>query len=69
MPPVILVALAGAGLLAGYKIVRAHLRLAAERAAEDARAAEVASRPPKDLGMLELDPATGDYRPQRRAVR
>ena len=67
MPQLIGLVLIGAGVIAGYKAFRrAALRMSAEfdRAAEEARrradAAHTAVE--KDLGKLELDPASGEYR-------
>jgi hypothetical protein len=57
--------LIGAGLYAGY---RALLRAAGRMSDELQQATEEVRRPipVKDLGRLEYDPATGEYRPARR---
>ncbi len=71
MPQLFVVALAGAGLYAGYKwIAREVYRAveAAEKAREEvARRTSGAALGPKDLGALEWDAETGVYRPSRRA--
>lgn len=68
MPQLVLVALLGAGVYAGYRWVTKTARQMldeAERARE-----EQARRAPavvtKDLGPLELDPASGVYKPKQR---
>lgn len=68
MPQFIALAVAGAGLYAGYRWVSgevAKLHAAAERHREEMerRAAE-ATGVPKDLGTLEWDAAAGAYRPR-----
>lgn len=67
MPQLIAIALAGAGLYAGYKWVAAKAAAAlaeAERARTAARQAQ--SGEPRDLGKLELDPVSGVYKPPGR---
>jgi predicted negative regulator of RcsB-dependent stress response len=68
MPQLIALALIGAGAVAGYRWFSRQMvsaRVAAERAeAELRRAAEAAAGAPKDLGRLELDAATGMYKPR-----
>jgi len=67
MPQLVVVALVGAGLYAGYRwFARTSERLAAEvRRTEDElrRRAQVAV---KEMGTLEYDPASGVYRPSKR---
>jgi hypothetical protein len=67
MPQLIVLALVGAGLYAGYKWVSRKLRRAseaAERAREElARRTAEAAEGPKDLGRLEWDEKAGVYRP------
>lgn len=69
MPQLIALAVVGAGLYAGYRWVSrkmADAKAAAERAeAELRRQAAEASVAPRNLGALELDPATGEYRPRK----
>ena len=68
MPQVIALALIGAGLYAGYRwIAHAARGLGDEmRRADEELRREAAGRIEKNLGALELDPATGIYRPARR---
>lgn len=68
MPQVIALALLGAGLYAGYRwLARAAGEIGAEmRRAEDEVAQAAAARIEKDLGALELDQASGVYRPAKR---
>jgi hypothetical protein len=68
MPQLVLLAAIGAGAYAGYR----WLRRTAEQIHADMKAAEVevkertgAARA-KDLGALEFDPASGQYKPARR---
>lgn len=68
MPQLVAIAVIGAGLVAGYKWAAKKLeeaRIAAERAEAELRRRASQSAEPKDLGMLELDPASGEYRPRR----
>lgn len=71
MPQVLALVIAGAGLYAGYKWVS---RLVAD-AQQTARVREAELREamaqrgrgtPKDLGTLELDPASGVYKPRQK---
>jgi hypothetical protein len=69
MPQVIVLALFGAGLYAGYRWLMRTTRdvLEMQRAAEEAcQEATATGRVEKNLGMLEYDPATGVYRPVRK---
>lgn len=67
MPQLVVLALVGAGLYAGYRwYARASERLATEvKRTEDElrRRARVAV---KEMGTLEYDPASGVYRPSKR---
>jgi hypothetical protein len=67
MPPLILLAVAGAGLYVGYKWVSKQAREATEAAlrAQDAlkRRAQDARTGVKDLGELEWDEAAQVYKP------
>ncbi|MEQ1711306.1 MAG: hypothetical protein ABL908_07885 [Hyphomicrobium sp.] len=74
MPPFIALAIAGAGIYAGYKWLTRELQRTApdgERAPSDAEmratdAADAGSRHmPKDLGTLEWDAASGVYKPRK----
>jgi hypothetical protein len=67
MPQLIALAIAGAGLYAGYRWVSR--KLAAERAAATAEAerrARPADGEPRDLGRLAWDEAARAYRPENR---
>ncbi len=68
MPQVLALIAAGAGLYAGYKWVSRTLaevqKTARVRERELREAMARARGEPKDLGALELDPATGVYRPR-----
>lgn len=69
MPQLIAIAVIGAGIYAGYrwlsrKMVNAE-RAAMQAEAELRRRAAAATGEPRNLGALELDPATGEYRPRR----
>lgn len=70
MPQLIALALAGAGLYAGYRWVSREIRraLAATHDAreEGGRENTLAAGSPKDLGSLEWDAESGVYRPSRR---
>lgn len=72
MPPVLGLVLIGVGLIAGIKVLQTAAARASEamqqaaeaaqsRAERDDTAAGVTAR---DLGRLELDPATGVYKPR-----
>jgi len=69
MPQLVVLAIAGAGLYAGYKWVSRMAQTAlaeAERArAEARRQATHHVNEPRNLGQLELDPASGVYTPRR----
>jgi len=63
MPPLIAAVLIGAGAYAGFRAVqRVFSHISADVAAANAPATNAAMRE-KNLGRLELDPATGVYRP------
>jgi hypothetical protein len=68
MPQVLALIAAGAGLYAGYKWVSRALaeaqKTARVREAELREAMARTKGEPKDLGALELDPATGIYKPR-----
>ncbi len=67
MPQLVVVALLGAGLYAGYRFVaRAAQRMAeeAKRAQEDLMR-QASGAVEKNLGKLEYDPASGVYRPSK----
>lgn len=65
MPQLIVLAIAGAGLIVGYKWLT---RKAAERAAAARVRAEAqeAAEHPKEMGQLEWDSEAGVYKPVRR---
>lgn len=69
MPQLVIVALLGAGLYAGYRYVAA----TAQRMADEARRAQedlmrqASGAVEKNLGKLEYDPATGVYKPANQA--
>jgi predicted negative regulator of RcsB-dependent stress response len=67
MPPLILLAVAGAGLYVGYKWVSRQAREATDAAlrAQDAlkKSARDARSSVRDLGELEWDEAAGVYKP------
>lgn len=68
MPQLIVIGLVGVGALLGLRALSRYTRGvadAAERAAEKSAARRKAAREPRDLGALERDPATGDYRPRK----
>ena len=69
MPQLIALALIGTGLYAGYRWVARKMedvQAVARQAEADARrrAAERAGHP-RDLGTLEFDPASGEYKPKK----
>jgi hypothetical protein len=67
MPQLIALALIGAGAVAGYRWVAKQMaaaRVAAEQAEAELRRA-AAGAAPKDLGRLELDSASGVYKPRK----
>jgi hypothetical protein len=69
MPQLVILALVGAGLYAGYRwFTRSTREWAAEvRRAEDELRRRVAGGAlEKDMGRLEYDPVSGVYRPARR---
>lgn len=68
MPQLIALAVAGAGLYLGAKWLSRQARAfaeAAERAAAAAERERAHANEPRDLGRLERDPASGEYRPSR----
>jgi hypothetical protein len=67
VPQVIILALMGAGLYAGYRWFARAKEMAAElqRTQEDIRRA-TGGAIEKNLGALEYDPASGVYRPSKR---
>jgi hypothetical protein len=71
MPPLLAAVLVGAGLYAGLRLaarVLDHLDGSPERVSEAHPQSSATEAPvaEKDLGALELDPATGVYRPSSR---
>ena len=69
MPQLVVLALVGAGLYAGYRwFARTSRQLAAEvkRTEEELRRRASGAAIEKDLGALEYDPATGVYKPAKR---
>lgn len=64
MPPLILLAAAGIGIYAGYRMVRGVLGKIDSGAVRQA-GAEREVPAPRDLGSLERDPASGVYRPRK----
>lgn len=74
MPPLIALALAGAGVYAGYKFFSKLMEQAqtpaksdAERWKKEAATAAARKGEPKDLGGLEWDEKLGAYRPKNSA--
>jgi type II secretory pathway component PulJ len=68
MPQLVIFALIGAGIYAGYRWL-AHTSeaiTAAMRRAEDESRQRASGQIEKDLGALEYDPASGVYRPVKR---
>ena len=68
MPPLVIAAMVAVGAWAAYRVAR-HVLVAGEPAkqAPEADATEPSGTEPpaiKDLGRLELDPASGEYRPR-----
>ncbi|MEL6622905.1 MAG: hypothetical protein AAFR70_07135 [Pseudomonadota bacterium] len=64
MPPLLVIAAAGAGAYFAYRAVR---RLAASPVANEANdrsAQHKTSSEPRNLGTLQRDPTTGEYRPE-----
>lgn len=61
MPPLIVAVFVGAGVLAGIRVARRILATHVD--ASTTRSDEMQPAIEKDLGHLELDPATGIYRP------
>lgn len=68
MPQLVVVALLGAGLYAGYRWISRAARQVLEEAerAQRAQAQRAEAVVIKDLGALELDPASGVYKPKQR---
>ncbi len=69
MPQLVVLALVGAGLYAGYRwFSRTSKEVAAEfeRARNELRRKATGRIVEKDLGALEYDPASGVYRPVKR---
>lgn len=62
MPPLILLAAAGLGAYAGYRLVRSRMQKSNNRSSFPGDAVEAELR---DMGALERDPASGIYRPRR----
>jgi len=68
-PQLIILALVGAGVYAGYRwLTRAAREIAAEvrRAEDELRRRAAGGALEKDMGRLEFDPASGVYRPTQR---
>jgi hypothetical protein len=67
MQQLVVVALVGAGLYAGYRwLMRSAREVAAEvRRTEDELRARAGAPMAKDMGRLEYDPVSGVYRPAR----
>ncbi|CFX61733.1 conserved protein of unknown function [Candidatus Filomicrobium marinum] len=61
MPPLILLAVAGLGAYAGYRLVRSGVHKSINRSSFPS---DVAEAEPRDMGALERDPASGIYRPR-----
>lgn len=68
MPQLIVLALVGAGIYAGYRWLwrPARMIVAEVRRAEDELRRADHGAAEKDMGRLECDPVTGVYRPIRR---
>lgn len=72
MPPIVLLAVVGAGCYAGYKLFTKLIEQAGTPSREDqeraraARAAAKGSSVTRDLGELEFDDTTGVYRPKNK---
>jgi hypothetical protein len=69
VPQLLVVAMLGAGLYAGYRwLARASRQMVEElqRAQDDMQRRTAGAVIEKDLGALEYDPATGVYRPAKR---
>ena len=71
MPPLLFLAIAGAGVYAGYKLVTKLIEQAQTPAKSDVerwrREAAAHAEEPKNLGGLEWDEQTGAYRPKKGA--
>ena len=71
MPPLIALAIVGAGAYAGYKFFAKLMEQAQKPAKSDAerwkREAAMRAGEPKDLGGLEWDEKLGAYRPKKNA--
>ena len=72
MPPLIVLAIAGAGVYAGYKLFSKLIEQAQTPAKSDSErwkreAAAARGGEPKDLGGLEWDAQAGAYRPKKGA--
>lgn len=72
MPQLIAIAVVGAGLYAGYRWLSRTMadakRVSELAEADRRRRAAEANGEPRNLGALELDPATGEYRPRGREI-
>jgi len=69
MPQLVILALAAAGLYAGYRLLTHSVRevvAEARRAEDELRARMAGAAIEKDMGRLEYDPISGVYRPARR---
>lgn len=62
MPQLLLIAIAGAGIVAGYQWVKRQIEDETKRAERP----ETVGEHMRDLGMLAWDEASGTYRPVRR---
>lgn len=70
MPPLVLLAVVGAGCYAGYKFFSKLVEQAQTPSREEkerVRREAQAARETRDLGELEFDPVSGVYRPKKRA--
>ena len=67
MPQLIALALLGAGVYAGYRLVVRSKQVVADlrRAEDELRRKPTGGALEKDMGALEYDPASGVYRPAK----
>ncbi len=66
MPQLIAIAIAGAGILAGYKWMSRKATEYAEAVRAETEARAHAANAPKEMGQLEWDEHSQAYRPARR---
>ena len=64
MPPLLVIAAAGAGAYLAYRAVKTIAAQSVGSRGDERVPQKAEAAPPKDLGTLKQDPDTAEYRPQ-----